>query len=839
MRRSQSAAALLLSSALVVPHVAWGQAEAVHSDAEQQAAVVTAIVQELVDEEDEIVVEGQRPRGSAFGNVPPEFTLDAADVRALGASTISELLEELAPQLRSGRGGRPLMLLEGRKVSSHREVYSIPAEAILRVEILPEEVALKYGASPDQKVLNIILRQRFRAVTLEGGERLATAGGGQQAEGSFNLMQIRPAGRLNIEARYTQTEEMMESKRNIFDNNGEDTMRTLIPFGREMALNTTYARSLSDRIGLSLNSELTATENRSLTGLGGTSILGFEPVAMERDSTSQAAHFGATLNADGRYWRGTLTAQYTHEESRVLTERGFNLFSATDGSVTGVGLIPVTGGYVGARPADVSRSRTDTGTADITVNGSLYRLPAGNISLTASAGGAVSGYESRSVRSLVPQATDLNRTEGFGSLSLDIPLVDSSAPFIGRLSANANVEGRDVSDFGGVYGYGYGLSWAPDKGISLNVSYKQAQKAPGIGQLGNPMSVTPMVPVFDYRNGETVFVNRLSGGNPNLSNSTDKDWRIGFDLASFIIPEIGLSLEYNHRRATNVIGALPGTTAMAELAFPDRFIRDASGRLLSIDTTPINLASQSSSVLRWGLNFSKRLKMPQSQVEAYQRRSAERLSARQAESGAAVPGAQAGSGGAAGASTSASAPPAPRAGGPRGAGGGNMGGRISLSVYHSIHLKERARLAAHLPSIDLLNGGTLGERAGQPRHEVEVRSGFSQAGFGARLSGKWESAVNIIEPGASPASNLRFSDHATVDLRLFANLGQMPALISDHQWARGMRVSIAVTNVLNTRQKVVDGTGNTPFAYRPAFMDPLGRTVMISLRKQFSQGRGR
>jgi len=40
-------------------------------------------------DEEEIVVTGQRARGSVVGDIPPENTLDARDVRATGATSIS------------------------------------------------------------------------------------------------------------------------------------------------------------------------------------------------------------------------------------------------------------------------------------------------------------------------------------------------------------------------------------------------------------------------------------------------------------------------------------------------------------------------------------------------------------------------------------------------------------------------------------------------------------------------------------------------------------------------------------------------------------------------------
>src|SRR5688572_153550 len=109
------------------------------------------------DEGEEIVVTGVR-RGTVIGDIPPENTLTSRDVRATGATDITELLEALAPQIGSarGRGGeRPILLLNGQRISSFREMRDIPTEAIERLDILPEEVALKYGYRADQRVVNI------------------------------------------------------------------------------------------------------------------------------------------------------------------------------------------------------------------------------------------------------------------------------------------------------------------------------------------------------------------------------------------------------------------------------------------------------------------------------------------------------------------------------------------------------------------------------------------------------------------------------------------------------------------------------------------------------------
>ena len=80
--------------------------------------------------------------------------------------------------------------------------------------------------------------------------------------------------------------------------------------------------------------------------------------------------------------------------------------------------------------------------------------------------------------------------------------------------------------------------------------------------------------------------------------------------------------------------------------------------------------------------------------------------------------------------------------------------------------------------------------------------------------------------------DLRFADLATVNLRLFADLGQQP-IAREHPFLRGTRVTLSVTNLLNSRQRVTDATGSTPISYQPAYLDALGRSVQLSIRKLF------
>ena len=173
------------------------------------------------DDEADIVVTGQRLPGSVIGDIPPEVTFNPADIRSFGVSSLTDLLAELAPQTGSnqGRGGEsPVVLLGGKRISSFAEIRDIPTEAIQRVEILPEEVALKYGYRPNQKVVNVVLRRRFRAVTGEVEAGAPTAGGQFSPKLDTSYLRIGDGGaRLNLALKYQHSSALYESERDIVE----------------------------------------------------------------------------------------------------------------------------------------------------------------------------------------------------------------------------------------------------------------------------------------------------------------------------------------------------------------------------------------------------------------------------------------------------------------------------------------------------------------------------------------------------------------------------------------------------------------------------------------------
>ncbi|MBU2150975.1 MAG: TonB-dependent receptor, partial [Alphaproteobacteria bacterium] len=179
----------------------------------------------------------------------------------------------------------------------------------------------------------------------------------------------------------------------------------------------------------------------------------------------------------------------------------------------------------------------------------------------------------------------------------------------------------------------------------------------------------------------------------------------------------------------------------------------------------------------------------------------------------------------------------PGGGGGRGGGGfgggAGAGGRLQFALYHTIHFQDEILVRDGGPLLDLLHGSAAGNNGGQPRNEIEAQAGVTRNGMGARISARWQSATTVDAPASSPTGDLRFGSLATMDLRLFANLGANRELVAKQPWLRGSRVTLSVTNLFDQRQDVRDMTGATPAGYLRDELDPTGRVVRLGFRKLF------
>jgi hypothetical protein len=182
------------------------------------AAQAVPEVDSSTGSEEEIVVTGRSPPGAVPGDIKPELQLTPSDIRSYGVSSISDLMTELGPQLTSVRGGEPVILINGKRSAGMSEVANLPPEVLLRVDVLPEEVALKFGYRADQKVINFVLRPRFRSYTGELEASAPTQGGSSVQQVETGVVRIQRENRLNLNLQAQKTSNLLESERDIVPN---------------------------------------------------------------------------------------------------------------------------------------------------------------------------------------------------------------------------------------------------------------------------------------------------------------------------------------------------------------------------------------------------------------------------------------------------------------------------------------------------------------------------------------------------------------------------------------------------------------------------------------------
>ena len=819
----------------------------------------------------DIVVFGLRFDGSYEG-VSPRDELSEDDIAAHGAKDVGEFLDDLTANL-AGRGS-PLVLVNGEPVNGIEDISALPTEALRKVQLLPPRIAMRYGARAGTPVVNVVVKQNFRQAALLGEGTLATAGGGRTLAGEASLTRAAKGRRFNLTLRAQRADMLREAQRGIisqtegglpFDPVGNvvaasglaeidpalsalagraidlaavpaglssprladflpgagranaaalGAYTSLIPETERYSFSATWYGKLSTRSSVTAYARGNLVRTRTLNGLTGADLLlpagsPFNPFAqpvvvarylgdaLRQDGRSTDLATGATLNTRLGKWRVTFTGSWQHRSGRTLTQRGIDTAALEAAVLTG--RVSPFGTIDRALLADVlldrAHSRSDRASLVAQANGDLFKLPAGAVTLSLRAG--VLGDWSRSDWTVGPtaQAGRFGREEANLLANIELPVTSGA---LGSVTASLSGSLREVSRAATLPGFSYGLEWAPAETVSIEATVDHQRLPASVQVLSDPVVVREGVRVFDFLRNQTATVSYLSGGNPGIAPERRQTFTV--DASWRVLPHGGLTLSarYTGVRRRDAQGALPPVSAEVQAAFPDRYQRDASGLLTLVDGRAVSFARSDSDEITWG--FAMR-----------------RVLARQDGTAATVedPGDEQDM--ASGTDRSALR---------RGVGAW----RVSASLNHTVTLRSLRQARAGLPVVNLLDGGASGYGSGTSRHALQFAAGIAGAGVGLQLKGRWESASWVKAGSAAAPGDLHFGAQTRIDARLNADLGR---IVPDKAWSRGLRLWVGVVNVLDSQQRVTNRLGQTPLSYQPYLLDPLGRTVTVTLRKAF------
>ena len=794
---------------------------------------------------------------SRVPDIAPERSYDQNAISAYGDDTIGDLLGQVAAK--QGDGDEPpVVLVNGRLVPNLADITDFPAEAVARLDVLPRGSGARFGASSTQRVYSISLRSNFASQIASPSDTAATEGDWSSQAGAANVTRIKLMDRLNVRLSASQRGSLLESQRHVVQpapdipyalsgnvvpdpalGSGEidpvlsalvghpvsvagipasaaptladfaatadhpnstdlGRFRTLIPESRFIDFSLEGAKQISEHLSGSLNAHVDASDSTALFGLPSGLLLlpatnayspfsrdvalavyGDRPLSQHSQTTRGVVN--AALNADLGRWQAQLTASYDRSD----THTDATVQALQPSGVTAVFSDPLRNPFAGDLSdlvplADNSVvSRAATARLQLLLMGQLVDLPAGPVHVTLGAGWNEDSLwgNSNNFGSIVNQSN--RRDEDDAAATIEIPLTSRSRHVfeaLGDLSVNLGYGITDVADAGTLHHSSFGLLWTPRDWVHLTAGRNEVEQVPSLLLLSAPESVTSGVRFFDVLTGQTVDVTAVTGGNPNLTPERDRTDHVGVTLTPLPAIDLQIRAEYFAVTRYNALAGLPPVSVAVMDAFPSRFVRDASGQLTLVDFRPINLDRTRQDRFAWGFDFDVPL-------------------------GASTPNA-----------ASASAP-----------------AQLEVSFSHTYYLRSDIEIRPGLPVVDLLEGGALGAGGGGARHQVDFSLGVSKPGRGIVLTGAWRSE-SLLQTGSVTDGALRFDPIATLGLSAFTDL---QSLLPNARWAKGARITLTVANLTDARQRVVAASGATPLQYQGPYLDALGRTVGIQLRKMF------
>lgn len=588
--------------------------------------------------EDEILVIAQSLRGTVETVQPPVLELSEADVAAYGSGSIAELIEALSPSIGggSGRGGGfPVILVNGVRISSFRELRSYPPEAIEKIEVLAAETAQQFGYSPDERVVNVILKRNYASREIEVEYGQPWAGGYSTKEAEATYLRIAGQSRLNFNFGWEDQSLLTEAERDVrqstvpaFATDPDPALyRSLLADTAGIEATGNFTTRLGGATSLSLNAAYERNDSLRLQGLdsvllsspGGASALRVfgEENPLTVDARTTTYSLGTTVDTRLGDWRITATADGNHAVGRTLIDSRADVAALQAAAAAGTLALDAEIGPLPDAGFDRADTQTDTLNSLVTVTGRPLMLPGGELALTLDTGYNFTRIESEDTRN-PGVITSLKRGDLSAGVNLGIPITSRREDFgaaLGDLSLNLQAGVNELSDFGTLTDWSAGLTWGITERLSVNASYVVRDAAPSLAQLGNPEIATFNVPTFDLTRGETVLATVTSGGNPLLLAQSQRDWRFGLNwqLPEFTsaIQQGRLNLELFKNHSEDVAAGFPFLTPTIETAFPGRVTRCIvgdldciPGQLLTIDQRPVTFAQQDSTRLQIGLFFT-------------------------------------------------------------------------------------------------------------------------------------------------------------------------------------------------------------------------------------------
>lgn len=532
-----------------------------------------------------ILVTGSRIKGA---KVPAAvFTLGQTDIRRAGQPDLGEAIRSLPQNFSGGqnpgvapgtvglnnqnltggssanlRGLGPdatLTLLNGHRLSYGSsiqavDISAIPLAAVDRIEVVADGASAIYGSDAVGGVVNVILKRDYEGLSTMARFGEATDGGGDEQQYSLTAGHRWNAGGLLLAYDFSRSSAIDAVDRSYTRYMPSDA--TLVPWRRShSALLSAHHEIIADTF-ISLDATYNHRVSESTLDYGGGLRYVNRPVVQTfsiAPSITTEVVPGWSMTLEGVYGKDRTEYDQRAFSGQTQTSRSYGCYCNTIKSV------------------------------ELTAQGSLAHLPAGDIRIAMGAGYRNNHFTYR--------ATSLNRDIADGTIDsyygygeLQVPLVapEQDLPWADSLSLSGAVRYERYSRRSEVATPKVGIVYAPIRDLDIKGSWGKSFKVPRLSQQYQELSTTlyqaSLLGGSAYPQGSTVML--YGGGNSELKPERATTWSAGFAFHPSAIPSFNLEVSYfNVRYRGRIIQPISGVnlyTALSDPAYSDYFLFNPS-----------------------------------------------------------------------------------------------------------------------------------------------------------------------------------------------------------------------------------------------------------------------
>ncbi|HXH15992.1 MAG TPA: TonB-dependent receptor [Sphingomonas sp.] len=806
----------------------------------------------------DIVILGRR--GQVDTAIAPLATLDAGTITATGATSIGELLRTIRGVTQSGDGQEPIFLLNAQRVSGYQEIGNLPPEALEKVEVFPEPVALQYGYPPTRRIVNFITKRRFRQLAVKQAVGTSTRGGADNANAHIDFTRLQGDGRLTVSLDARHTDALLQTRRRVLPDPD-------VPFDATGNITGTLAGGEIDPTLSALTGQFVTIVpvpegslpvgnvglGNFLAGANQPRLFDLSPLHTLAPSNDTFHGEAVIANRIGRKLSGSLTVTADHSRERTV----FGPASATfvvpgDNPYSPFGEDVLLQRYLVEAPP--LRQRTDvttlhaggvvrgawrgwqwdwTGTLDTQHrNGFVAKaidITAANAAIAAGADPFLPLGPALIANRLIDHTVQSTYGAGTKFVATNRPLRLPA----GRATLTATLEGEQIgtdSRTRGATRSAVAFDRSRVEGavaLDLPIASRREDVLPWVGELSANASATLRhVGGFGDLSDSTMGVNwapftglqlfaqyKRSAAAPTLDQLAAPQISAPqvplFDFATGRSTLVTLFLGGNpalagERRRTRSIGATVKPFAKSELRIGATYdatdIRDGIQTIFAL--TPAIQTALPEYFVRNDTGALVSVAFRPINVFRERQRTLNVTLAASGQLGRAKP------------------PTTP---------GGRPPDRPTFygGIGPTLRFSDRIQLRPGMPTLDLLGGDTLSGGTTQ-RLAGYGYGGLNYLGNGGTFDFYCTGGATVR--GSVAASTLAFAPVCKINVSGSLSIHHF---LPRQDWTQHMGFKLEIANITDARQRVRDATGVVPYRYQPDLLDGVGRSVVLSLRKLF------